>query len=74
MLEQLGGKKYPEISRDEIVRQLPAMWDKLTKEGLLDKFVKQGFTFQQFVQAAMNEKIKAEQIEMIKNKFNFFYW
>ena len=71
MLAHLKSKGYPNINNNQIVQELPALWNKLSKEGLIDEFVKKGFSYQLFVQAALGQRQKAEFFQNIKDKFGF---
>jgi hypothetical protein len=69
MNEHLVSKGYPDISNDQIIQELPAMWKKLESEGLLEEPIKQGMTYQHFVNIALHKKHEFEIMEEVARHF-----
>lgn len=70
MLEHLKTKGYPNMSRDQIVEELAPMWDKLEAEGLLVEPIKEGMTFQHFVNIALQKKYEFDTLEEVEKYFS----
>ena len=69
MLEHLKTKGYPDMSGDQIAQELPAMWQKLSREGLLVEPIKEGMTYQHFVNIALQVKHQFETMEEVAKFF-----
>lgn len=69
MIEHLKTHGYPDMSRDAILSQVPAMWDKLNSEGLLEEPIKQGFTFDHFYAIANQRKMDFDTMEEVARFF-----
>ena len=60
---------WPEKLKDEqIIQRLPEIWKKLESEGLLVEIKKQGFTYAQFVQSAIQAKKHADMKNMFEEQ------
>lgn len=69
MNDHLVSKGYPDITNDQIVQELPALWQKLAAEGLLEEPLKQGMTYQHFVNIALQTKHHHETMEEVARFF-----
>ena len=69
MKAHLESKGYPDITNDQIVQELPSLWKKLAADGLLDDLVKQGMTYQHFVNIALQTKQQVETMEEVARFF-----
>lgn len=74
MMDHLKSVGYPDISSDKIINELPNLWNKLTKENLVQEFTKDGFTYKVFVKAALTQKEKWDQINRMKAMFSNFHF
>lgn len=69
MNDHLVSKGYPDITNDQILQELPAMWNKLSAEGLLAEPIKQGMTYQHFVNIAIHKRNQVEAMEEVARHF-----
>ncbi len=67
MGEHLTSKGWPDMTDDQIVQELPALWSKFSEEGHLDTLIKRGFTYEMFVKIALHEKGKCEPIDIVRS-------
>lgn len=70
MLEHLKTKGYPNMGRDQIVEELAPMWNKLLTEGLLEGPIKEGMTFEHFVNIALQKKYEFDTLEEVQRYFS----
>lgn len=71
MQEHLRAKGWPDsLDYNGIIVELPAMWDKLEKEGLLTDLVARGFRFEHFRDIALNKKMEQETMDEVMSFFN----
>ena len=69
MLEHLKTKGYPNMTRDQIVGEIQALWQKLAGEGLLVEPIKEGLTYQHFVNIALQKKHEFDTMEEVAKYF-----
>lgn len=72
MKERLTSKGWPNLTSDQIVNELPNLWKKLEAEGHLKTLIEKGFSYQQFVQIALNQKAMQDMINGFLGKSRFF--
>lgn len=68
MKEHLESKGWPDISDDAVMQEVPALWMKLLSEGLLETFIKRGFTLEHFIQIALQKKQDIAIMEWLENE------
>ena len=69
MHDHLVSKGYPDMNNDQILAELPALWNKLSAEGLLEEPIKQGMTYQHFVNIAIHKRNQIEVMEEVARHF-----
>lgn len=69
MLEHLNSVGYPNISNVDIINQLPHLWNKLSRENLLDELVAKGFTYEMFTNIAI---AKYNEFQVMEEVASFF--
>lgn len=69
MLEHLKTKGYPDMTRDQIVAELPSLWQKLAAEGLLEEPIREGLTYQHFVNIALQSKHNQDTMDEVARFF-----
>lgn len=69
MLEHLKTKGYPDMTSDQIVGKLTNLWQKLAAEGLLVEPIKEGLTYQHFVNIALQSKHQQDTMEEVARFF-----
>ena len=69
MHDHLVSKGYPDMTNDQILAELPVMWTKLGNEGLLVEPIKQGMTYQHFVNIAIHKRNQVEVMEEVARHF-----
>ncbi len=69
MNDHLVSKGYPDITNDQILAELPVLWKKLSDEGLLEEPIKQGMTYQHFVNIAIHKRNQMEAMEEVARHF-----
>lgn len=69
MLEHLKTKGYPDITRDQIMAEITNLWQKLAAEGLLVEAIKEGLTYQHFVNIALQKKHQYDTMEEVAKFF-----
>lgn len=69
MLDHLTSKGYPDISNAQIINELPELWKKLAADGLLEEPLKQGLTYQHFVNIALQKRQECEIMEEVARHF-----
>jgi hypothetical protein len=70
MLEHLKTKGYPDMSSDQIMGEITGLWQKLSTEGLLVEPIKQGFTYQHFVNIALQSKHNQDTMDEVARFFH----
>jgi hypothetical protein len=70
MLEHLKTKGYPDMSSDQIMGEITSLWQKLSTEGLLVEPIKQGFTYQHFVNIALQSKHNQDTMDEVARFFH----
>ncbi|HBI01875.1 MAG TPA: hypothetical protein DDY18_09670 [Flavobacterium sp.] len=70
MQEHLKAKGWPDnLDYNGIIQELPAMWDKLEKEGLLKDLIARGFTYANFTAIALQKKMEQETMDEVMSFF-----
>lgn len=66
MLDHLRSKGWPDLmTNDQIIQEIPSLWQKLSSEGLLVEPIKQGLTYQHFLNIALHKKNQHETMEEV---------
>ena len=65
MMQLLTAQGYPNISNDQILQLLPNLWQKLAAEGLLVEPIKEGLTYQHFINIALHKKQQIDTMEEV---------
>lgn len=69
MLEHLKTKGYPDMTNDQILGELTNLWQKLAAEGLLVEPIREGLTYQLFVNIALQKKHEFDTMEEVARFF-----
>lgn len=67
MLAYLSTRGYPNLDINQILAELPNLWNKLSSEGLLDEHVKKGLTYQAFCDIARQKAVEALMMQDFQN-------
>ena len=70
MLAHLQSKGYPDnLNNNQVMQEIPNLWTKLAKEGLLTELIEKGLTYQHFEGIANQEKQKSDTMDLMANFF-----
>lgn len=67
MMTHLESKRYPDMTRQEIINELKPMWHALDVAGLTEELKTRGHSFKSFVQTAIDRAQEAALHEFISN-------
>jgi hypothetical protein len=70
MLEHLLTKGYPNMTGDQIMGEITNLWQKLASEGLLEEPIREGLTYQHFVNIALQSKHNQDTMDEVARFFN----